>query len=151
MPTLPACLAIVALVRHPFGPAFYDSTDLERQSEGTGGPNFDYWFEPKAVAWMHQGVPAGYYVSDTALANLTAANHPSERHLPGARPPRRQHHDTHHQGQPRPTPPGGPKRQTRFPQWRCCAPCRPCGHERDYWALRSATLPDLRDPTMPLG
>lgn len=73
---------IVALMRshiprHPFGPAFYYSTDLERQSEGTGNPNFYYWFEPKAVSWMHQGVPAGYYVSDTALANLTAANRPS--------------------------------------------------------------------------
>jgi len=73
---------VVALIRahipkRPFGPAFYFSTDLERQSESTGNAGFYYWFEPKATAWMHQGVPVGYYVSDTALANLTAANRPS--------------------------------------------------------------------------
>jgi len=73
---------VVALMRghvprHPFGPAFYYSTDLERQSEGTGNPNFYYWFEPKATSWMQQGVPAGYYVSDTALENLLPENRPS--------------------------------------------------------------------------
>ena len=75
---------IVALVRdhiprHPFGPAFYYSTDLERQSEGTGNPNFYYWFEPKAVAWRLQGIPSGYFVSDTALDGLArdTANWPS--------------------------------------------------------------------------
>jgi len=74
--------SIVALMRnhiprHPFGPALYYSTDLERQSENTGNPNFYYWFEPNAAGWMHQGVPTGYTVSDTALANLAPANKPS--------------------------------------------------------------------------
>lgn len=75
---------IVALVRdhiprHPFGPALYYSADLERQSEGTGNPNFYYWFEPKAVAWRLQGIPSGYFVSDTALDGLArdTANWPS--------------------------------------------------------------------------
>ncbi|MBK9578885.1 MAG: hypothetical protein IPK50_13460 [Fibrobacterota bacterium] len=73
---------IVALVRahaprHGFGPAIYYSTDLERQSEGTGNPNFTYWLEPKSVAWLNQGVPAGYYISDTALANLREENRPT--------------------------------------------------------------------------
>jgi len=75
---------IVALVRehiprHPFGPAFYYSTDLERQSEGTGNPNFYYWFEPKVYAWRNQGIPSGYFVSDTALDGLAkdTANWPS--------------------------------------------------------------------------
>jgi len=73
---------IVALVRkhiprHPFGPAVYYSTDLERQSEGTGNPNFYYWVAPKAMGWRQAGVPAGYFVSDTALANLKPENRPS--------------------------------------------------------------------------
>lgn len=75
---------IVALVRqhvprHPFGPAFYYSTDLERQSEGTGNPNFYFWFEPKLGAWRPKGIPSGYFVSDTALAGLArdTANWPS--------------------------------------------------------------------------
>ncbi|MBK9578882.1 MAG: hypothetical protein IPK50_13445 [Fibrobacterota bacterium] len=73
---------IVALMRnhiprHPFGPAFYYSTDLERQSENTGNPNFYYWFEPNAEAWMLRGAPVGYYVSDTALAKLKPENRPS--------------------------------------------------------------------------
>lgn len=73
---------IVALMRHhiprhPFGPAFYYSTDLERQSEGSGNPNFYYWFEPNAVAWMLRGAPVGYYISDTALANLRPENRPT--------------------------------------------------------------------------
>jgi hypothetical protein len=73
---------IVALVRkhiprHPFGPAFYYSTDLERQSEGTGNPNFYYWFEPKTVGWRLAGVPGGYFVSDSSLSNLKPENRPS--------------------------------------------------------------------------
>ncbi len=73
---------IVALVRahipkHPFGPAFYYSTDLERQSESTGDAGFWYWFEAKTVGWRLGGVPGGYYVSDTALANLKPENRPS--------------------------------------------------------------------------
>lgn len=73
---------IVALMRnhiprHPFGPALYYSTDLERQSENTGNPNFYYWFEPNAVSWMLRGAPTGYYVSDTALANLKPENRPT--------------------------------------------------------------------------
>ncbi|HNY31578.1 MAG TPA: hypothetical protein PKO15_11880 [Fibrobacteria bacterium] len=73
---------IVALMRshiprYPFGPAFYYSTDLERQSEGTGSPNFYYWFEPNATSWMRRQAPAGYYVSDTALANLKPESRPS--------------------------------------------------------------------------
>lgn len=75
---------IVALVRehiprHPFGPALYYSTDLERQSEGSGEPNFYYWFEPKAVSWRLKGIPSGYFVSDTALDGLArdTANWPS--------------------------------------------------------------------------
>lgn len=73
---------IVALVRahiprHPFGPAFYFSTDLERQIEDANLNNNYYWFEPLAIGWCRQGVPGGYFVSDTALANLTPANRPS--------------------------------------------------------------------------
>lgn len=75
---------IVALLRervprHPFGPAFYYSTDLERQSEGSGNPGFYYWFEPRVQGWRAEGVPSGYFVSDTALAGLEAdtANWPS--------------------------------------------------------------------------
>lgn len=73
---------IVALVRkhvprHPFGPALYYSTDLERQSEATGNPNFYYWFEPKAVSWRLKGVPVGYFVSDSSLPRLKPENRPS--------------------------------------------------------------------------
>ncbi|MBK8804589.1 MAG: hypothetical protein IPN71_21505 [Fibrobacteres bacterium] len=73
---------VVALMRahapkHPFGPAFYYSTDLERQSESTRDPNFYYWFEPRVVGWRLSGIPSGYFVSDTALANLAPVNRPS--------------------------------------------------------------------------
>ena len=73
---------VVALLRshvprHPFGPAVYYSTDLERQSEGTGNPNFYYWVAPKSISWRLAGVPVGYFVSDTALAALKPENRPS--------------------------------------------------------------------------
>jgi hypothetical protein len=73
---------VVALLRnhiprHPFGPAFYYSTDLERQSEAAGHENFYWWFEPKTLAWRNQGVPGGYFVSDSSLDKLTPANRPS--------------------------------------------------------------------------
>jgi len=73
---------IVALVRahiprHPFGPAIYYSTDLERQTETNGSRGAWYWLEPKALSWMMQGVPTGYYVSDTALAKMLPENRPS--------------------------------------------------------------------------
>ncbi len=73
---------LVALVRsriprHPFGPAFYYSTDLERQTEDTGLNNFWWWFEPKVSSWRLKGVPGGYFVSDSALANLRPENRPS--------------------------------------------------------------------------
>ncbi|MCB9495299.1 MAG: hypothetical protein H6686_00230 [Fibrobacteria bacterium] len=73
---------VVALMRahiprHPFGPAFYWSTDLERQSESTGNPNFWWWFEPKVLGWRSKGVPGGYFVCDSALANLPPENRPT--------------------------------------------------------------------------
>jgi len=73
---------LVALVRahiprHPFGPAIYYSTDLERQTENSGARGAWYWLEPKSVAWLNEGVPAGYYVSDTALGHLLPENRPS--------------------------------------------------------------------------
>lgn len=73
---------IVAMVRkhiprHPFGPAIYYSTDLERQTESHGGRADWYWLEPKATDWLLKGVPAGYYVSDTALPHLLPENRPS--------------------------------------------------------------------------
>ncbi|HOX53188.1 MAG TPA: hypothetical protein PKY05_17010, partial [Fibrobacteria bacterium] len=73
---------IVAMVRkhiprHPFGPAIYFSTDLERQSEAFGEFGFWYWLEPNAADWIRRGVPAGYFVSDTALDNLKPENRPS--------------------------------------------------------------------------
>jgi hypothetical protein len=73
---------LVALVRkhiprHPFGPAVYYSTDLERQTESNGERGPWYWLEPKSVDWLIHGVPVGYYVSDTALAKLLPENRPS--------------------------------------------------------------------------
>ena len=74
--------AVVALIRahqprYPFGPAIYYSTDLERQTEETGNPNNYYWIDAKATTWRLQGVPAGYFVSDSVLANLNTATRPS--------------------------------------------------------------------------
>lgn len=60
-----------------FGPAVYYSTDLERQSESTGNPNFYYWVAPKTITWMHKGIPAGYYVADVALSKLSEINKPT--------------------------------------------------------------------------
>lgn len=73
---------VVAMIRRyiprqPFGPAVYYSTDLERQSESTGNPNFYYWVAPKTLTWRSAGIPLGYFVSDTALAKLKAENRPS--------------------------------------------------------------------------
>jgi hypothetical protein len=73
---------IVALIRahqprYPFGPAIYYSTDLERQSESTGNANFYYWIDSKAASWRMQGMPAGYFVADTVLSELSAATRPS--------------------------------------------------------------------------
>jgi len=63
--------------RHPFGPAIYYSSDLERQSESTGNPNFYWWVTPRSEGWLHDGMPVGYYAADVALDKITEVNKPS--------------------------------------------------------------------------
>lgn len=63
--------------RHPFGPAVYYSSDLERQSENSGNPNFYWWVNAKSLGWTEKGIPMGYYAADVALDKITTANKPT--------------------------------------------------------------------------
>lgn len=63
--------------RHPFGPAFYYSTDMEAQCERVLDAGFAYLYEPHILSIRNAGVPAGYFVSDSSLPNLDSANYPS--------------------------------------------------------------------------
>lgn len=73
---------IVGLVRsiiprHPFGPAFYYSTDLERKSEQNSNPDFTWWFDQNTTRLRRAGAASAYFVSDTALDRMDSADYPS--------------------------------------------------------------------------
>jgi len=79
--------------RHPFGPALYYSYAIEKSFEAPPPPNTDtpnyYYLLVKLTRdlgvsqpittrpLVMQGVNIGYWVSDTAVSNLTAANKPT--------------------------------------------------------------------------
>lgn len=63
--------------KYPFGMAFYYSTEIEKQLESTGEAKYYWMMEARAIDWRRKGVPAGYFVSDTALASSNISNRPS--------------------------------------------------------------------------
>ena len=63
--------------RRPFGAAIYYSVDIERTKERTAGKGTNWFLATTMQQNAVSGAPAGYFVSDAALAALPPSSYPN--------------------------------------------------------------------------
>jgi hypothetical protein len=63
--------------RRPFGAAIYYSVSIERTKERTAGKTTNWYLAATMQQNAVSGAPAGYFVSDAALAALPASSYPN--------------------------------------------------------------------------